>query len=68
MGFRSARLAADKSAAEVAELMGVTRQCVWNWESGAGCPNAGKLLKLAEFLGCTVEDLLRDNPNRDGVR
>lgn len=68
MGFRSARLAADKGLNEVAELLGVSRQAVWNWERGYAYPEASKLMTLARFLGCPVEDLLTGNPTKDDVQ
>lgn len=68
MGFRAARIKANKKAVEVAAYMGVTRIAVYQWESGSFKPEADKLLKLAEFYGCGVEDLLKDNPNQRSVQ
>ena len=68
MGFRTARLAADKSVVEVAEAMSVSRMAVYNWENGGSYPEADKLLKLAKIYGCSVEDLLTDNPTREAVQ
>ena len=68
MSFKTARVKANKKAVEVAAHMGVSRAAVYQWESGESKPEADKLLNLAEFYGCGVEDLLRDNPIKKSVR
>lgn len=50
---------------EVAELLGVRPAAVSKWECGKARPSADKLLILAKLYGCTVEDLLADEVNRD---
>ena len=44
--------------AELAEELEVTRSTVAMWETGKALPRADTLLKMAEILGCTVEELL----------
>lgn len=44
----------------LAEAMGVSRQAVGKWESGQGLPEASTLLTLADLLGCTLDQLMRD--------
>lgn len=61
MGFKSARIAAGKSIKEVMELLSVSDAAVYQWETGVYVPRSDKLLKLAEFYGTTVDDLLRNN-------
>lgn len=61
MGFRSARLKADKTVLEVTRYLNVTDAAVYQWETGVTTPRPEKLVKLAEFYGCTVDDLLRGN-------
>lgn len=61
MGFRSARLKADKTVLEVTRYLNVTDAAVYQWETGITTPRPEKLVKLAEFYGCTVDDLLRGN-------
>lgn len=61
MGFKSARIAAGKSIKEVMEYIGVSDAAVYQWETGVFVPRADKMMKLAEFYGTTVDDLLRDN-------
>ena len=62
MGFKLERVKADKTATETAAHMGVSRMTIFSWEKGLTCPCAERLLKLATFYGCSVEDLLKDNP------
>ena len=68
MSFRSARLAADKGVSEVAKLMGVSRQSVWNWERGAVYPEAAKLTKLARLFNCSVDCLLTEDSTTEDVQ
>lgn len=43
----------------LAEALGVSRQAVGKWESGQGMPEAATLLTLADLLGCTLDQLMR---------
>lgn len=61
MSFKSARQKAGKRVAEVMELLNVTDAAVYQWETGVSKPRTDKLLALAKFYGCTVEELLRDD-------
>ncbi|ADH97793.1 helix-turn-helix domain-containing protein [Salisediminibacterium selenitireducens] len=45
------------SQAFVAEEMGVSRQAVSKWETGQSVPSTAHLIRLAEVLGCDVQDL-----------
>lgn len=58
MSFRSARLKAGKKVTEVMAHMGVSDGAVYQWETGISFPTTAKLKKLAEFYGCTVDELL----------
>ena len=44
----------------VAETIGVSRQAVSKWESGASDPSISNLLALAKLYGVSAEDLLRE--------
>ena len=57
--IREHRIKAGLSQDALAELVGVSRQAVTKWESGASSPTAANLFKLAEIFGTTV-DLLTD--------
>lgn len=60
MSFKSARLAAGKTVLEVAKEMGVSDAAVYMWETGQTMPNPKRLLKLAAYYGCTVDELIRE--------
>lgn len=45
------------SQKELAQRLGVKQASVCLWESGKNLPRVGRLQKIAEILGCTVEDL-----------
>lgn len=61
MSFKSARLKSGKTVAEVMKHMNVTDAAVYQWETNVSKPRTDKLLKLAEFYGCTVEELLTED-------
>ena len=61
MSFRLERVRAGKSVKDTAEQLGVSRVTVWSWETGETLPRAGRLKEIAEYFGCSVEDLLRDD-------
>ena len=44
----------------VAEALGVSRQAVSKWESGATDPSTSNLLALAKLFGIPAEELLRE--------
>ena len=44
----------------VAENLGVSRQAVSKWESGASDPSTSNLIALAKLFGISPEELLRD--------
>lgn len=43
----------------VAEAVGVSRQAVSKWESGASDPSTTNLMALAKLFGVTPEELLK---------
>ena len=61
MSLKSERLRANKKVREVMEYMGVSDAAVYQWEAGETTPRPDKLVKLAQFYGCTVDDLLKNN-------
>jgi transcriptional regulator with XRE-family HTH domain len=46
--------------AELAELVGINRTTISMWETNNSMPRADKLIQLANILGCTVDELLRE--------
>ena len=44
----------------VAETLGISRQAVSKWESGASDPSTTNLMALAKLFGVEAEDLLKE--------
>ena len=44
----------------IAETLGVSRQAVSKWESGASDPSTTNLMALAKLFGVAAEDLLKE--------
>jgi putative molybdopterin biosynthesis protein len=55
--LKAARKSKGLSQSELAELVGVKRQAIYDMESGRYVPNTRVALLLARVLGCTVEEL-----------
>lgn len=50
---------------DLAAQFGVAQPTVVKWESEDGYPPSRILDELAAFLGCTVNDLYADNPEKE---
>ncbi len=48
------------SQEQLAEQMGISRQSVSKWESGASIPDLDKVIKLSKILGVSTDYLLKD--------
>lgn len=64
MSYRVQRVIAGKSIKETARFMGVSTVAVWQWETGKYVPKIDKLVKLAKFYGCSIDDLLAETSPR----
>lgn len=58
MGFKDARNRAGLTAQEVAQRFGVSVTAVFAWEAGQYLPRADRLVQLARYMNCTVDELL----------
>lgn len=58
--LREYRVRKGWSQEELARMINVRRQAVYDMESGKYLPNTAIALRLARLFGCTVEDLFRD--------
>ena len=47
---------------KLAAAMGVSPACVTKWVQGTALPSADKLPKLAELLGCSIDELFDQRP------
>ena len=55
--IRKYRKKRNLKQSELALIVGVDRTAVTHWENGAVNPRADKLLKIADALRCSVDDL-----------
>ena len=60
--IRMQRAARGISQVEFADRLGVTKQCVSNWENDNVLPSIEMLTKLADFFGVTTDFLLGREP------
>ena len=65
--LRSLRRRRGETQEQVAEAVGITRQALSKWESGASLPDLPNCAALADYYGVTVDDLLRYDPAREGL-
>lgn len=61
----AARKAAGLTQEALGEKLGVSRQAVSKWETGAADPSTANLLALAKLYGVSPEELLRNAQNED---
>lgn len=59
MNISAAREKAGISQSELAKQLDVTQGAVSQWESGQTRPRSDMLVRLADALKCTVDELLR---------
>lgn len=68
MGFQEKlhRLRRERGLSQeaLAEALGVSRQAVQKWETGASSPDTGNLIALSDYLGVTLDSLLKDAPEQ----
>ena len=55
------------SQEEVAEKIGVSRQSVAKWENGDSLPDILKCDSLADLYGVSLNDLVRHDPQEEGL-
>lgn len=65
LSIRERRSRLGMSQAELAEHIGVNQTAVSQWERGIITPTLNKARKLAETLGCTIDELYTDEPKKE---
>lgn len=65
--LRHMRTAKGVSQEEVAEWIGVTRQAVAKWENGDSLPDIMNCEALADYFDVSLSDLVRHDPERQGM-
>ena len=58
------RTAGNMSQEQFAELLGVSRQSVQKWESGACVPELDKLIKIAKYFDVSLDSLILGRDDR----
>ena len=53
------RRARQLSQEELAEVLGVSRQAVQKWESGASTPDVGNLVALSDYFDVSLDELVK---------
>lgn len=56
--IRGKRAEKGVSQAQLAEVLGVSRTTVGTWESGEVQPGMNKVWELADYYGCTIDELV----------
>lgn len=60
--LKAARKRTGLSQERLAERLGVSRQAVTKWETGAGVPDVDNLVRIASLFGASIDELLSDEP------
>lgn len=55
------RKSAKLSQEDFAYKLGVSRQAVSKWESGAAYPETEKILKMCDIFNCSLDELMKDD-------
>lgn len=63
-GLKAMRRRAGYTAADLAERMHYSRTTIYFWEQGRCWPSSQELPRIAEILGCTIDELFTD-PNEE---
>lgn len=58
-GIRERRIECGMTQTALAEALGVTPGAISQWESGLTRPTLDKLLRIAQILRCSVDELLQ---------
>ena len=64
MTIAIARERAGMTQTQLAERLGVTQGAVSQWEKSTTFPRMPMLIRLADVLGCTVDELLRGDAEK----
>lgn len=56
--IKSLRLSFNLNQVELAAVLGVSKQCVSNWENGYIQPSVDMLIKIAKFFNVSTDYLL----------
>ena len=68
MNFRTARLSAGLSVAQVVEALSVSDAAVYQWETGVTTPNTKRIIEVAKLYGVTMDYLLAEDGSTTEVQ
>ena len=57
VSMKAARVNAEKTQAEAAAFIGVSKATIVNWEAGRRMPKVDQLRKLCEYYGCPMDNI-----------
>ena len=60
MNLKEIRNGKGIEAKELAARLGLSPKTIWAYEEGRSEPNITNLIKMADILGCTVDELVRE--------
>lgn len=60
MNIKTVRLSKNLTQEELANKLNVSRTTVTMWENNKSSPNIEIIKKIANVLGCTIDDLLKE--------
>ena len=66
--LKDIRTAHNLSQTQLAELLGVKPHTVSQWESGTRTPGIITVNKIADALGCSIDDLIMKGDNNDDAK
>lgn len=58
MGIKKYREEKNLTQQELADMLGVGQSSVATWETGKATPRADKLIAMAKYFNCSLEELL----------
>ena len=58
------REAAGLTQVIVANVLDISTDTLWRWESNTSEPRATELRKMSELFGCTIDELVGKNPTQ----
>lgn len=61
MSLSDKRKAAGITQNDLADALCIDRSTIAKWETGKAYPRAALLPKIAQVLGCTVDELLKES-------
>lgn len=65
--LKEMREAKGLSQASVAQTLGVDQSAVCLWEKGKTMPRHKVAIRLADLLGCTLDDIYRSNAEMEVI-